>query len=55
MKLHEDDKELSTEFTRFRREKEDQEKSRNAQFKELEYKMQQLQSVYDEKINQLNK
>lgn len=43
------------EFTRFRREKEEQEAFRNKQFKSLEEKISSLQQVDDEKISQLNK
>ena len=54
-RLNEDHKELSQEFTKFRKEKEDQESLRNKQFKSLEDKISSLQVVDDEKINQLNK
>ena len=54
-RLNEDHKELSQEFTKFRKEKEDQEFIRNKQFKSLEDKISSLQVVDDEKINQLNK
>ena len=54
-RLNEDHKDLSQEFTKFRKEKEEQESLRNKQFKTLEDKISSLQQVDDEKINQLNK
>ena len=53
MRLHGEHEELSTEFTKFRQEKEDQENARNKQYNSLENRIAKSQQVDAETIKQL--
>jgi len=54
-RLHTEHEELSEEFTKFRREKAEQEAARNGQYKALEERIARRQGADAEQIDQLNK